>query len=64
MSRNPREGRIVAKHLLDETAEFRMPRLPRHSAPKTDEMEATQRLETGFSPRRPAPAPQAAADPR
>ena len=51
----------MAKHLLDETAEFRMPRLPRHAADNVaeresednvadfeDEFEATQRFDPGF----------------
>jgi hypothetical protein len=44
----------VAKHLLDETAEFRMPRLGRHAADDEDDLEATQRFDPGF--RRSLPA--------
>jgi hypothetical protein len=43
----------VGKHLLDETAEFRMPRLGRHANPETGEFEITQRLDPG------APVPSA-----
>ncbi|MDT0276665.1 hypothetical protein [Blastococcus goldschmidtiae] len=35
----------MAKHLLDETAEFRMPGLGRHTSPDTGELEVTQRME-------------------
>ena len=48
----------MTKHLLDETAEFVMPRAGRHAAQDTGELEATQRFDPGFRPRRPAPAPQ------
>jgi hypothetical protein len=44
----------VAKHLLDETAEFAMPVSGRHSAADTGELEMTQRFDAGFSRRRPA----------
>jgi hypothetical protein len=47
----------VGKHLLDETAEFRMPRTPRHAAEHEDEFEATQRFDPGFRQQRPAPVP-------
>ena len=51
----------VAKHLLDETAEFRMPRLPRHAADQEHEnevqLEATQRFDPGFRQSRPAVPP-------
>jgi hypothetical protein len=43
----------VGKHLLDETAEFRMPRIGRHAADE-DQLETTQRIERGPS-QRPAP---------
>ncbi|MGY1810160.1 hypothetical protein ACI8AF_22565 [Blastococcus sp. SYSU D00669] len=46
----------MGKHLLDETAEFRMPRIPRHAAEHDDELEATQRFE-GFREQRPRPVP-------
>jgi hypothetical protein len=41
----------VAKHLLNETAQFAMPRLGRHIAPETSELEITQRLEAADHPR-------------
>ncbi|WP_158657559.1 hypothetical protein [Blastococcus saxobsidens] len=49
----------MAKHFTDETAEFAMPRLGRHAAPDTGELELTQRFDPGFKRQRPAvPAPQ------
>jgi hypothetical protein len=45
----------VGKHLLDETAEFKMPRIPRHAAEHEDGLEATQRFDPGFRPQRSAP---------
>lgn len=48
----------MAKHYVDETAEFKMPSLGRHAGPDTGELELTQRFDPGFAPRRPAvPAP-------
>jgi hypothetical protein len=44
----------VAKHYVDETAEFTMPVSGRHSAADTGELEMTQRFDPGFSRRRPA----------
>jgi hypothetical protein len=41
----------VAKHLLNETAQFAMPRLGRHSTPETGELEITQRMEPADQPR-------------
>jgi hypothetical protein len=41
----------VGKHLLNETAEFAMPRPGRHTAPETGELEITQRLEPASQPR-------------
>ncbi|CCG04339.1 hypothetical protein [Blastococcus saxobsidens] len=52
------EGRVVSKHLLDETAEFTMPRIGRHAAPETGELEVTQRFDPGFQQRRAMPSPQ------
>ncbi len=48
----------MGKHLLDETAEFKLPRIGRHAAePETEtEAGATQRFDPGF--RRPPSAPQ------
>jgi hypothetical protein len=58
----------VARHLNDETAEFKMPRPGKHSAeddeqaPETDaQPEATQRFDPGFR-ERPKPAPPAPQD--
>jgi hypothetical protein len=48
----------VGKHLLDETAEFTMPRIARHAAEHEDELEATQRFDPGFGQNRQRPAPQ------
>jgi hypothetical protein len=44
----------VAKHLLDQTAEFKLPTLARHAA-EDDQHETTQRFDAGFrqQPRRP-----------
>jgi hypothetical protein len=44
----------VAKHYLDETAEFTMPLSGRHTAADTGELDMTQRFDPGFSRRRPA----------
>jgi hypothetical protein len=43
----------VAKHFTDETAEFVLPRIARHAAPDTPEMELTQRFVPDFTPARP-----------
>ena len=48
----------MGKHLLDETAEFRMPRLGRHATPETGEFEITQRLD----PVVPAPSARSVSD--
>ena len=43
----------MAKHFLDETAEFAIPRGGRHAAPDAGEPAATQRFDAGFrEPRR------------
>ena len=47
----------MGKHLLDETAEFKMPGLGRHTSPDTGELEATQRMEP-LSERRPIQRPR------
>jgi hypothetical protein len=48
----------VAKHFVDETAEFKMPSLGKHAGPDTGELDLTQRFDPGFASRRPAvPAP-------
>lgn len=41
----------MSKHLIDETAEFRMPGLGRHTSPETGELEVTQRIEPLDQPR-------------
>ena len=43
----------VAKYFTDETAEFVMPRLGRHAAPDTGEVDVTQRFDPGFRQQRP-----------
>jgi hypothetical protein len=47
----------VGKHLLDETAEFKIPRLGRHASPEAGELETTQRMEPA-SQRRPSHRPR------
>ena len=47
----------MGKHLLDETAEFRMPRIARHAAEHEDEPEPTQRFDPGFGEKRRRPEP-------
>lgn len=47
-------GGVVAKHFVDQTAEFKMPLPGRHAAADSGELEATQRFDPGFSRRRPA----------
>ena len=44
----------MGKHLLDETAEFKLPRIPRHAAEHEDEFDETQRFDPGFRQQRPA----------
>ena len=54
----------MARHLNDETAEFKMPRPGKHSAEDDDQddaPEATQRFDPGFRDR-PRPAPPAPQD--
>jgi hypothetical protein len=46
----------VAKHFTDETAEFAMPRIGRHAAPDTGELDVTQRFDPGFRQQRPVPS--------
>jgi hypothetical protein len=52
----------VGKHLLDETAEFRLPTLGRHAAgdhaEDQDELETTQRIDGGFQRPRTVPGAQ------
>ena len=52
----------MGKHLLDETAEFKMPNLGRHAAEEKDGLEETQRWEPGFSRKPPVPGSQDARD--
>ncbi|RBY84306.1 hypothetical protein [Blastococcus sp. TF02A-26] len=58
----------MARHLNDETAEFKMPRPGKHAAEDDDHIdeaaaqpEATQRFDPGFR-ERPKPAPPAPQD--
>ena len=46
----------VGKHLLDETAEFRLPKIARHAAEDEVELDQTQRFEADFR-QLPAPLP-------
>ncbi|MGY1771970.1 hypothetical protein [Blastococcus sp. SYSU D00813] len=45
----------MAKHLLDETAEFALPRAGRHAHPDDAGLEPTQRFDAGFRPSQPKP---------
>jgi hypothetical protein len=45
----------VGKHLLDETAEFKMPREGRHAITDDAEMETTQRFDPGYRRQPPVP---------
>ena len=45
----------VAKHFTEETAEFAMPRIGRHAAPDTGELDVTQPFDPGFRQQRPVP---------
>ncbi|MBN1093319.1 hypothetical protein JKP75_12575 [Blastococcus sp. TML/M2B] len=47
----------MAKHLLDQTAEFALPRAGRHAAPDTGEIAVTQRFDAGFREQPPVPSP-------
>ncbi len=44
----------MGKHLLDETAEFKMPSIGRHAG-EDEELDKTQRFDPGFGRQRPAP---------
>lgn len=48
----------MGKHLLDETAEFKMPSLARHAAEENDHLEETQRWDPGFSRKPAVPGPK------
>lgn len=46
----------MAKHLLDETAEFKLPTLGRHAGPDGEStLEPTLRFDAGFRPSQPKP---------
>ena len=50
----------MARHLLDETAEFALPRGGRHALPDDDHTpEPTLRFDAGFRPSQPRPEPRA-----
>ena len=44
----------MGKHLLDETAEFRMPRIARHAAEDDAELDSTRRFDAGLGREKPA----------
>ena len=54
----------MGKHLLDETAEFKMPRIGRHAADDEDALELTQRFDPGFRRQPPVPGAQDSAESR
>ena len=45
----------MARHLLDETAEFAMPRAGRHAEPDDAGLDLTQRFDPAFRPSQPKP---------
>ena len=46
----------MARHLLDETAEFKLPTAGRHAGPEEDKtLEPTLRFDAGFRPSQPKP---------
>jgi hypothetical protein len=50
----------MARHLLDETAEFALPRGGRHARPDEDQtLEPTRRFDAGLRPSQPKPDPRA-----
>ena len=54
-----RKDGIVAKHLLDVTAEFALPRAARHARPDDEPgFEPTLRFDAGFRPSQPKPDPR------
>ncbi|WP_448627710.1 hypothetical protein [Geodermatophilus sp. URMC 64] len=55
---------IVGKHLRDETAEFKMPRIGRHAADDEDALEMTHRFDPGFRRQPPVPGAQEDAESR
>jgi hypothetical protein len=49
----------MARHLLDETAEFALPRGGRHARPDEEQtLEPTLRFDAGFRPSQPKPDPR------
>ena len=51
----------MARHLLDETAEFALPTGGRHALPDDDHaLEPTLRFDAGFRPSQPRPEPRPA----
>ncbi|MGY1601655.1 hypothetical protein [Geodermatophilus sp. SYSU D00815] len=52
----------MGKHLLDETAEFKLPGFGRHAAQDADELEETRRFDAGLARRQP-PVPGAPEEP-
>ena len=50
-----RKDSIVGKHLLDETAEFKLPRSARHAAEDDDDLETTQRFGSDHRQQPPVP---------
>ncbi|MGY1741181.1 MULTISPECIES: hypothetical protein [unclassified Blastococcus] len=49
----------MAKHLLDETAEFKLPRPGRHAGPDEETpLEPTLRFDAGLRERQPLPKPR------
>jgi len=48
----------MGKHLLDETAEFKMPRIGRHAVDDLDELQTTQRFDAGYRQQPPVPGAQ------
>ena len=48
----------MGKHLLDETAEFKLPRIARHAAEHEDQLEETQRFDAGFQQQQRPAVPQ------
>lgn len=49
---------IVGKHLLDETAEFKLPQTGRHAAEDDNDLATTQRFDAGFRQQPPVPGVQ------
>ncbi len=45
----------MAKHFIDETAEFAMPRVGRHAASDAGELDVTERFHPGIRQQQPMP---------